>query len=101
MLQVFTYGFQKSKSRLLLCINLAHVLVLLLTPKNGSLPHLPHYMAHLSIFPPYFHQKTHKTMQKASKRLKIPPKGHKTLFSSKNIQNSSKKAKISKKEYKI
>ena len=26
----------------------------LLTPKKCSLPHLPHYMAHLSIFLPYF-----------------------------------------------
>ena len=63
----------------------------LLSPKNGSLPHLPHYMAHLSIFLPYFHQKP----------CKKPPKGHKTFFSAKNIQNSSKKAKISKKEEKI
>ena len=28
-----------------------------LTPKNGSIPHLLHHMAHLSIFIPYFHQK--------------------------------------------
>ena len=34
----------------------------MLTPKKCPLPHLPHYMAHLSIFLPYF-----------------PPKGHKTI----------------------
>ena len=65
----------------------------LLTPKNGSLPHLPHYMAHLSIFLPYFHQKTHKTIKKASKRLKMPPKGHKTLFSSKKYPKFLQKRK--------
>ena len=27
---------------------------LMLTPKKCSLPHIPHYMAHLSIFLPYF-----------------------------------------------
>ena len=67
---------------------------LVLTPKKGSLPHLSHHMAHLFIFPPYVHQKPIKPCKK-------PPKGHKTLFSAKNIQNSSKKAKISKKKEKI
>ena len=56
------------------------------TPLHGSFVHFP------TIFP----SKTHKTMQKSSKRIKMPPKGHKTLFSSKkakNIQKGSKNIK--------
>ena len=59
---------------------------LLLTPTKGSLPHLPHYMAHLSIFLPYFHQKPIKPSKK-------PPKGHKTLFSSKKYPKFLQKSK--------
>ena len=75
----------------------------LLTPKKGSLPHLPHYMAHLSISLPYFHQKPIKPSKNPPKGLKCPQKAIKPSFPPKNIQNSSKKEKNSKKEekYKI
>ena len=36
----------------------------LLTPKKCSLPHLPHYMAHLSICLPYFPKNTTKNASK-------------------------------------
>ena len=74
----------------------------LLTPKKGSLPHLPHYMAHLSIFLPYFHQKPIKPCKKPLKGLKslqkaikpsfplkiskIPPKKQKSPKRNKNIK---------------
>ena len=77
---------------------------LLLTPKKGSLPHLPHYMAHLSIFLPYFHQKPIKPSKNPPKGLKCLQKAIKPSFPPKNIQNSSKKKQKSpkrKKKYKI
>src|SRR5713101_8257235 len=52
----------------------------LLTPKKGSLPHLPHHMAHLSIFPPYVHQKPIKPCKKPPKGLKCLQKAIKPSF---------------------
>ena len=73
----------------------------LLTPKNGSLPHPPHYMAHLSIFLPYFHQKPIKPSQKPPKGLKCLQKAIKPSFPPKISKIPPKKQKISKKKEKI
>ena len=74
-----------------------------LTPKKGSLPHLPHYMAHLSIFPPYFHQKPIKPCKKPPKGLKCLQKAIKPSFSPKisKIPPKKKKSPKRKKKYKI
>ena len=90
---------------------------MVLTPKKCSLPHLPHYMAHLSIFPPYFLetpknptkkppkglkclQKAIKPSKKATKGLKCLQKVKKPLFPPKIAKIPPKIAKIPKREEK-
>src|SRR5713226_8430738 len=75
----------------------------LLSPKKGSLPHLPHYMAHLSIFPPYFHLKPIKPCKKPPKGLKCLQKAIKPSFPLKISKIPPKKQKSPKrnKKYKI
>ena len=73
----------------------------LLTPKKCSLPHLPHYMAHLSIFLPYFFEKPKNPTKKPPKGLKCLQKAKKPLFLPKITKIPLKIAKIPKREEKI
>ena len=75
----------------------------LLTPKSGSLPHPPHYMAHLSFFLPYLHQKPRTPSKKSPKGLKCLQKAIKPFFLQKisKIPLKKQKSPKRKKKYKI